>query len=563
MPKTGRNEDFVRTYKDILISYINELNENGATLSYENLTEKEQLELTDILLKESKKNILPFMKHILGVDVYWFHKRWFSNWVLYRNMCNVAPRGCGKTYFFTGILPTWLAFSKPNYGKESKIFEEMIVAYNEVEAKRFLGQVRRFIEENQLLSNIMGGGTNTDWNKLSLETGNQSIIAGRSFSGHLRGAHLKYMAVDDVLNDDSDVTPEQMRLKINNVILPMLRRKRGKFNIVGTLFNEDDIYHYMEEKAKDPKNKKTRMFGFYKIWVELDYESEKVYICEYDAARNKINKFLDTGITDIYDYEDLMLAKEQEPISFAREYECKIVSDADVPFPWEDLKACCNEKFSYRRINPMSGMTYCSGLDSSNSMKKDADSTVLMIGYTDKLEKKDVVADIYEDNFSAVPERLREITKRLKKWNNAHCLAEKNSMGETNIQFLNDKSGLRIEGITTSRESKIDFTEYASVKVKRHEVIFPYATLRDREITDKLISQLAGVAEKRTRTGKRSFDGTTKHDDLYISFALMMKSLFKNKGKTGSITSYTREFLREEDNVIKEEKIIDELRSLL
>lgn len=563
MPNIGRNDEFSRTYDDILTSYILELNSHGANLIYSELTEKEKLELTSILLTESKTDIIPFMKHILGVDVYWFHKRWFANWKKYRNMCNVASRGCGKTFFFTGILPTWLAFSKPNYGKDAKVFEEMIVGYNENEAKRFLSQVRRFIEENQLLSNIIGNSLNTDWNKLSLETNNDVAINARSFSGHLRGAHLKYMGVDDVLNDDSDITPEQMRLKINNVILPMLRRKRGKFNIVGTLFNEDDIYHYFEEKAKDPKNAKSFMFGFYKIWVELDYDNEKVYMCEYDAITGKINKYLDTGVTDIYDFEDLMLAKEQEPISFAREYECKIVGDADVPFPWEDLKACCNDKFSYRKIFPLNGVTYCSGLDSSNSMNTDADSTVLMIGYTDKLEKKDVVANIYEDNYSAVPERLNTISKTLKYWNNAHCLAEKNSMGETNIQFLNNKSGLKITGITTSRESKIDFTEYASIKVKRHEVIFPYATLRDREITDRLISQLSGVNEKKTRTGKRSFVGTTKHDDLYIAFALMMKSLFSNHKKDSTVKSYTREELSNDSLMSNEDNLLAELKSII
>lgn len=563
MPKIGRNADFTRTYQVILESYIVELNRNGAKLTYEALSEQEKLELLDILLNESKKDIIPFMKHIIGCDVYWFHKKWFRNFLVYRNMCNVASRGCGKSYFFSGILPTWLAFAKPNYGKPAPIFNEMIVGYNEIESKMFLGQTRKFVEENELLSNLIGLSDNTDWNKMSLEMKNNVSIKGRSFSGHLRGSHLKYIAIDDVLNDDSEITPDGMRTKINAIILPMLRRFRGKFNMVGTLFSEDDIYHYWEEKASAPENDKTKMYGYYKIWVELDIDNEVVYLCEYDATTGKKRRYLDTGITDIYDFDDLYTAKQQEPITFAREYECKIVSDADVPFPWDDLKACTNVKFSYKKIYPMHGNVYASGLDSSNSMKKDADSTVLMLGYTDKDEGKDVVCDIYENNYSPSPERLREITKKLKYWNNAYCLAEKNSMGETNIQFLNDKSGLRIEGITTSRDSKIDFTEYASIKVKRHEVIFPYATIRDKEITDKLIAQLAGVNEKKTRTGKRSFDGTTKHDDEYIAFCLMLKSLFQNKSKLNAITSYTRENLRDEDAYVKEENIIDELRSLI
>ena len=471
--------------------------------------------------------------------------------------------GVGKTYFFSQIMPTWLAFAKPNYGKPSEIFNQMIVGYNEIEAKNFLGACRKMIETNELLSNLIGVGSNLDWNKLSLEMRNDVSINGRSFNGHLRGSHLKYMAVDDVLNDDSEITPEQMRIKLNAIILPMLRRFRGKFNLVGTLFSEDDIYHYFEEKAKDQKNQKKRLFGFYKIWVYLDYERELVYMCEYDATSGEVIKHLDTGVSDIYDFDDLQLAKEQDPISFAREYECKIVSDADVPFPYDDLIKCRDEKFSYKRMSPMPGKLYYSGLDSSNSMKEDADSTVLMVGYTDDIEKKDVVCEIYENNYSTVPDRLNDISKILKKWNNAYCFAEKNSMGETNIQLLNQNSGLKIQGITTSRESKIDFTDFASVKVKRHEVIFPYATLRDKEITDKLISQLSGVSERRTRTGKRTYNGTTKHDDLYIGFCLMLQSIFKNKKQKTVVSSYSRNDLNDINYNEDNDYMLSELRSIL
>ena len=93
--KTGKSEEFSRTYEDILKSYIIELNQHGADLIYEKLDDKQRLELLDVLLKESKKNILLYMKHIVGAQIYWFHHKWFKNWIKYRNICNVASRGCG------------------------------------------------------------------------------------------------------------------------------------------------------------------------------------------------------------------------------------------------------------------------------------------------------------------------------------------------------------------------------------------------------------------------------------------------------------------------------------
>ena len=138
---------------------------------------------------------------------------------------------------------------------------------------------------------------------------------------------------------------------------------------------------------------------------------------------------------------------------------------------------------------------------------------------------------VYADNTLEAPERLEEIKKAMDKFGRPKILAEKNSMGATNIQMIN-KGGYRLEEFFTDRVKKNDITDFASMIVKRGEVRFPYKTPRDQKITDKLIHQLSGVKEKKTRTGKNSYDGTTKHDDYYIAFVLMVKHLFQSARPT-------------------------------
>ena len=62
MPKTGRNTDFTRGYKEILLSFIGELNAKGGSYDYNSLTEKELLEMLNILIAQSKKDIIPFIR---------------------------------------------------------------------------------------------------------------------------------------------------------------------------------------------------------------------------------------------------------------------------------------------------------------------------------------------------------------------------------------------------------------------------------------------------------------------------------------------------------------------
>jgi len=543
MTRNTINKDFEVTYEIIIKSYLKELKENGKKIiEYEDLTDDEKLQIIaqmgrKIKIIENGEGLNFFMKHIIQANVFWFHEKWNKLHIKYKNLCIVAPRGVGKTYWANHILPIYHSATKiqffPDTVKPPKMHESMIIGYNEEMAKKFLADPRDSIETNEFLKNLIGQGANADWNKMQLDMENRTSIIAKSFSGAIRGYHEAGIVIaDDLLSDKSELSPQILKSSLNNIVKPITRRFRARFLLVGTRFSEDDIYASSEERANIDDGK--GLYGFYNIWVELDHDNKKVYICEQEGK--EIKKHLDTGISDIYDYAELAEAQMEDPISFAREYECKIVSDKEVPFPSNVLLESRDMELSYE-YEADKKKSYKGGLDSSNSTNKDSDETVLMIGYKDA-DNNIVPARIFADNTLIAPERITSMKNIMIDFKRPEILAEKNSMGQTNIDFIN-KDMFYLIPFNTSRTSKIDITEMAEKIVKGKRLKLPYKTAEDRRITDKLIHQLSGVREKKTRTGLRSYTGTTKHDDYYIAFILMVKQLLEGAGRL-KISSYKR-----------------------
>jgi len=522
--KNQMSED-KRTVDNVLKSFVKELNEKGADLDYDKLNDQEKLELMALLMEEITKHMRPYVVHVLGYQWYWFHDLWFERFKKYDVICCVAARGEGKSFFWSRMLPSYLQFINNN-------FLSIISSFNETATFNFLKGIRQDYDFNEVLSAKVSSSKASDWNKSTLDLQNGSSTRAISITSQIRSIHANYFSADDIINDEQKLTPEQIKTKIFATILPTLRRKRGKFVLIGTRFTEDDIYSFFKEKAVDQDN-----YCYIETRVELDEKEEKVYIVKEDEYGNIERREDKDGI---YDYNDLLSLKIVEPNLFAREYECKVVSDDDVPFPLSKLLEARDKELSYELIGDPKRI-YMAGLDFSNSTRKDADDTVLCIGYKDS-DNNTVVANIFSDNKYETPERMKQIKQTMDKFNKVKTLAEQNSMGLTNIQTLTNE-GYRVEAFYTDRNKKTDITDYASIQVKLGKVRFPYKTARDQKITDKLIHQLSGVRQVKTRGGLPTYTGTTKHDDFYIGFILMMKQLSKNENLPTKIKGFKRKDL--------------------
>jgi len=518
-----------RTYKEILESFIKELNNKGAKLDYNNIDDKQRLELLDILLNQCNNHMRPFVVHILGHKWHWFHEYWFDAFKKYDINTVIAARGIGKSFHWTQMLNEYMNFIQRKY-------KTIISSYNDTATKDFLKDIRDDIEFNELLSSKIPESKSSDWNKGNLEFTNRSHMKGISITSQIRRVHVNYFVADDILNDDVELPPEEIKRKVYATILPVINIRRGKFTLLGTKFAEDDIFSFMLEQAKIQKT-----YHYMELRVELDEKEEKAYFI-LETEDGIVARIADTGNTDIYSYDFLLSMKQVEPNYFYREYGCQIVAGKDVPFPLDILLDSRDREISYEEVGDRK-KRYIGGLDSAVSTNKGADESVLMIGYKNKENEKISPAVIYADNTLQSPERLAEIRKVMDSFFKPPILAEKNSMGQTNIEHINRK-GYNLIPFHTDRLKKIDLTEYASRVVKSGKVSLPYKTSRDKMKTDKLIHQLSGVKEKKTRTGLRSYDGTTKHDDYYIAFILMLKELSNNEHMPTRVFAYTRDELQ-------------------
>ena len=266
------NKEFLVTYKMILDRFIDDAISQGKDIPlYDNLTEEEKLQLIAHISKKAKLDFVFFMKYILQSDVYFFHDYIARAHKRYKNLCIVASRGIGKSYTISHALPIWHSYAKNTYYptklKAPKWHESMIIAYNDTMAIKFLSDPRDSVEENELLSTLIGKNLNIDWNKSQLQMANKSTIIGKSFAGAIRGYHeAGVVAIDDLLSDKSELSPNVVKHSINNIVRPITRRFRAKTVTVGTRFAEDDLYGDLEQKAIVDEGK--GLYGFLKIYVE-------------------------------------------------------------------------------------------------------------------------------------------------------------------------------------------------------------------------------------------------------------------------------------------------------
>lgn len=516
--------DDKRTYDDILKSFISELNHKGASLDYGQLSDHEKLELLEVLISQCNEHMKPFMIHVLGYKWYWFHDYWFDAFKKYDINCAIASRGLGKSFFWTQCLNQYMNFIQKGY-------KSIVSSFNAPATFDFLKAIRDDVESNELLESRMPESKSSDWNKGNLEFKNKAHIKGISITSQIRRVHVNYFIADDILNDEVELAPEEVKRKVYATILPVINIRRGKFTLIGTKFAEDDIFSFLYEQSKDQPT-----YHYMELRIELDEKKEMAYII-LETEDGIIRKEADTGYTDIYSYDFLLSMKQVEPNYFYREYGCQIISGKDVPFPLDILHESRDRELSYEEEGDVKKL-YTGGLDSAVSTNKGADESVLMIGYQDN-EGYIIPSYIFADNKLDAPERTLELKKVMSKFKKPTVLAEKNSIGQTNIDYIN-KENYNLIPFFTSNDSKIDITEYASRLVKAGKVKFPYKKPRDQLKTDKLIHQLSGVKEKRTKGGKKSYDGTTKHDDWYIAFILMIKQMADRSGRRTTIKSFKR-----------------------
>lgn len=170
-----------------------------------------------------------------------------------------APRGHAKSTLLTLLIPLYCACFK------LRRFI-VIISDSDVQVKSFCADIKREIEENDLIRQDFGELSGTFWGRKwtgedfiiahgtidergKRHTSHEMRIVGRSANAKMRGlrnreARPDLIVVDDMENDTHVETPEQREKlyeKLNGAMIPMLDPHTGIFLFCGTVLHFDSV----------------------------------------------------------------------------------------------------------------------------------------------------------------------------------------------------------------------------------------------------------------------------------------------------------------------------------
>lgn len=148
-----------------------------------------------------------------------------------------APRGHGKSVFFSLVYPLWRILS----GKT----EILLVSYSEDQVRRLIREIRIAVETIPFLEPLRPT-TKELWGTDQLSFANGSFISGLGFGTSSRGRHPDVIIVDDPLKDLGGMTDEDQERAYFGVITGMAMEKT-KLVTVGTPVNFGDLLEKLEK----------------------------------------------------------------------------------------------------------------------------------------------------------------------------------------------------------------------------------------------------------------------------------------------------------------------------
>lgn len=513
--------EYERTLEDVVKSFLEELDWKGE------ITDNIIQDTLPIIVMECKKHIRPFIVHVVGYEWYWWMEYWWQDYLKYKVNCEIGARGLGKSCFWSELIAAYNDFI-------SHRFESMMVGYNQDAGNENIRKVKDHFEINEFLNTRVPKGKGNTWSTLDLHFEGKSRSRSKGMNSQLRGGHPNYICADDIKNDQQTLTDQELKVRLVGTLLPMVNRKVPaklkrskikKFALVGTLFSQVDIYHYVEEIAKERAG-----WNFRKVWIELDHERKVIVICTHEEKRDD-----EYGI---YDYEELADLYYADPDYFMREYGCKIMSSETSLVNYEKHIAPAKDVTVTLEDRGEPGQRYVFISDIARA--KDGDYTVILglkfiIKQEDTKEgkKRDVNAQIcYYDRFKGVETEAQtdEMRRVSELFNHPDYWVENNNMGITLVDSMRRKN-LRVTEFNTNKYSRPEIMRNLQTWFFNHKVIIPSKTHRDQKKMTNIITEVLSFQRTVDKKGNIVIKSVGKHDDSAMSLAIGLHAVQESIGK--------------------------------
>lgn len=455
----------------------------------------------DLLFDDSilaKYDLSYFAETILDMEISDHHKHWAKLIAKHPKLAINAPRDHGKSFFFSFAYAIWRAYYNwipttlrgSDYKSVPRISIGYIFSNTQDQAIKLLALVKHEIETNPRLMHLMPASKDV-WSKTEIKLSNGAYIRARGWGQAVRGAHPVWIVCDDVLNDEtiySELTRNKQIDYFFSAVTPMLV-PGGQLAVVGTPMHALDLYKRLEENAS---------YHFERSPAINDH-GEPLWPTRYSKE---------------------MLLKRKEEVGttrFSREYLCIPVSDGSSLFPTKILSQCYDNTFempTFLTQEDRRELKIYTGVDLAMSSTVGADYTVITTLGVDKQMNRWIL-DIKRKKGLSLMEQLRLIQDVYKNFRPMKILIENNAFQRVFADELIRNTDLPVEGFTTTAHNKNSLDRGVpslQILFENKKFIIPRKTLRDIEITDRLVNELNSFT---WIDGK--LQGVGSHDDMVMS----------------------------------------------
>lgn len=438
-----------------------------------------------------------------------------------RMVCYMAARGHGKT-FFLAMYISFKMFLIPYYdvGYCSNIPKQR---------RRFLKLIESMIDTNELMSDKKNkhgvAAREVSWGTDEMEF-NNGLLEGTTVGTTPRGGHYNLAIGDDPLRDDKKYTQEFTVNYFQGVYKQTTLRKKGRYVIVGTPQDPEDLFHTLMNDNLDKNNRpigsmvvgKVSASGFYsEIFPAILSDTKKQVL-----------------VPEIFTYEELMREKLRVgEMRFNRELLCKCTSYKNSLIGSSLFRSCCDETKTLLQRGE-DGKKYLVVVDSATSDAPTADycaMTVWEVG-KDKLIFRHLFHEKgypITDPTGGIEDQPHQLLTLTRNFNKASAVIERNNAGIALIQAAQALGIEVIEHVThvssSIREGKAeDIVNYIEHGLKAGVIIFPSNSEDNFTIDslDKVKSEHLNFGVKKGKSGEK-YEAMAGHDDIFTTCVIAFK----------------------------------------
>lgn len=400
----------------------------------------------------------------------------------------LAFRGSAKSTLISVAYVLWAVF-----GIQQKKFI-VLVGQTEQKARSYLMNIRRQLENNELLKKDLGpfdeekgpwGATALTIRKLNAKIMIASV--GQSIRGVLHDEHRPDLIILDDVEDIESVRTQESRDKLfdwlTGEVIPAGSRKT-RILAIGNLLHDDGLIRRLQKSIIVG-----RPNSIYREYPIVDENGNPLWPGKYPTSADIEKERMNT-ISEA---------------SWAREYLLKIIST--------DEQLIQKEWIQYYEGAPPEEYAYCAtGVDLAISKDERADFTAMVSA---RVCGRDKNLKIY-----ILPNIVNQRLTFLETIDKAEAVSDSMGRGKLFVEDVSyqaaaieqlKKDGYPVKGVKVHGQDKYARLSAVSPLVQNGKVVFP----RGAEI---LVNQLLGF-------------GTEKHDDLVDAFSILLSKIIEEDNK--------------------------------